>query len=445
MKKWKSILMCLSVMSFCFMTMPCHHLSEKSVAVMTAKAADYSGTCGENASWEFDPESGNLHIFGNGEMDSVSPWSSFLTDIRTVTIDEGITTIGEFAFTNCENLTSVSLPDSLIWIGICSFSFCPNLTEVTIPEQVLYIGEMAFMNCSALEEISIPSNVMMIGECAFSCTSALTAIHVDENNQDYADEDGVLMNKEKNILIQYPCKKKDSTYTLPDSMKTINMYAFWNCKNLFSINIPDGVTEIEAFSFQDCVNLTLVNIPHSVTSLQKGVFSNCSHLESILIPDGITEIGDYAFQNCSNLKRIDLPESVAQIGERAFNGCDALSSIVIRNSDCIIFDDENTLPEWAVINASPGSSAMSYAEKYVRMSQDIPEFHFHLYGDANSDGKIDLSDVVKINKVVLGKDRMSDEELTAIDFNGNNRPDAEESLLLLKYILGVVTNLKWYN
>ena len=138
-----------------------------------------SGTCGDNITWKFQ-NYGTLTIEGTGRMTS-SPWiDNYGSEIKTVIIDEGITSIGDYAFYDCSSLTTVSLPESVTSIGEGVFLYCSNLTAITIPEGVTSIGDEAFAGCSSLTATTIPEGVTSIGEYAFCDCSSLTAITIPE-------------------------------------------------------------------------------------------------------------------------------------------------------------------------------------------------------------------------------------------------------------------------
>jgi hypothetical protein len=229
---------------------------------------------------------------------------------------------------------AVVIPDNItgmtvVSIGAYAFVFCTGLTSVTIPGSVTSIGEQAFNGCTGLTSINISSNVTSIGYSAFVQCGGLTSIAVDANNPNYSSQDGVLYNKAKTLLIEYPAGKTGA-FTIPSSVTSLGVGAFSTCRELTGIIIPGSVTSIGDRAFSHCSGLTSITIPNSVTSIGDSAFSGCG-LTSIIIPNSITSIGSTVFAGCSGLTSITLPSSVTSIGDGAFSWC-GLTSIIIPNS-----------------------------------------------------------------------------------------------------------------
>ncbi len=209
-----------------------------------------SGTCGDNLTWTFDESTGELVISGTGDMYDWSsqdevPWYDYRSSIKTVTISDGVTSIGDDAFYNCESLEGVTIGNSVTFIGDSAFYQCTSLTNLTIGNSVTFIGNCAFCNCESLKSI-----------------------------------------------------------TIPDSVTSIDVGAFKNCYNLTSIIIPDSVTTIGDSAFFYCARLKSVTIGNGVTSIDGRAFAYCESLTSVTIPDSVTSIGEYAFAECVYLKNV---------------------------------------------------------------------------------------------------------------------------------------------
>ncbi len=333
------------------------------------------------------------------------------TGLTSVTIGNSVTSIGNYAFYDCTGIKELTMPCSAkIYNSEDTFYKCTNIEKVTLTKgtgkmqdysvvtnssssttyyqytpwfisrnsikQVLIedgvqnIGSYAFYDCTGLTSVTIPDSVTSIGGAAFYNCTSLTSITVKEGNPKYSsDEYGVLFNKDKTLLIQYPIGNTRTSYTIPDSVTSIGNRAFWGCTGLTSATIPDSVTSIDSYAFSDCTGLTSITIPNSVTSIGDYAFLGCTSLTSITvkegnpkyssdeygvlfnkdktmliqypigntrtsytIPDSVTSIGERAFYSCTGLTSVTIPDSVTSIGGSAFRYCTGLTSVTIGNS-----------------------------------------------------------------------------------------------------------------
>ena len=230
-----------------------------------------------NLTWKLYAD-GTLNISGTGAMKDYTNYNSsdsqspvFGNDtIKNVVIEDGVTSIGNYAFWSCSSLTSITIPKSVTSIGDRAFYNCSSLTSITIPKSVTSIGANAFERCSSLTSITIPDSVISIGASVFEECRNLSSI------------------------------------TLSNNITSIGTFAFYNCSGLTSITIPETVTSIGDFAFEGCSSLTSITIPDGVTSIGASAFYNCSNLTSITIPDSVIGIGNYAFSSCTKLKTISL-------------------------------------------------------------------------------------------------------------------------------------------
>ena len=252
--------------------------------------------------------------------------------LTQVTIPNSVTYIGWSAFQNCYALAQVNIPGCVTSIGDYAFCSCDALTQITIPESVESIGSSAFSYCPSLTQVTIPNSVTNIGGGAFSRCEALTAINVESGNTAYCSENGILFNKDKTLLAQYPAGKPGTAYIIPDGVTSIGSDAFYYCKALTQVTIPNSVTSIGNSAFSGCSALTQVTIPNSVTSIGDNTFSSCYSLTQVNIPNSVTSIGDDMFWGCMKLTEITIPNSVENIGISAFSSCSALTQVNIPNS-----------------------------------------------------------------------------------------------------------------
>ncbi|MBR3551829.1 MAG: leucine-rich repeat domain-containing protein [Clostridia bacterium] len=329
-----------------------------------------SGNCGadgDNVKWSLDSD-GVLTISGKGAMadyesEDIIPRFNYVTNntkremkgksrakanrsekelppwdtnaIKTIMINEGVTSIGEWAFYRC-SLKKLVLPKSLEMIKIGAFYWCESLKYVSIPQNVKTIGECAFYLCEQLQTVIIPAKVSMIDGSAFGLCRSLTSIQVDSKNKKYATDDiGCLYNKEKNILMQYPIGRTETTYSISNIVTTIKEDAFSGSKYLKKVEIPNSVSVLERSSFFACKKITSITIPGSVTSIGEEAFMFCSKLKKVRILKGVTTIEREAFCACEKLESIDIPNSVTSIGEGAFSSTN-LTSVTIPKSVTLI-------------------------------------------------------------------------------------------------------------
>ena len=241
-------------------------------------------------------------------------------------IPDGVTTIGVWAFYDCQELTSVTIPESVTSIGNYAFMYCWDLTSITIPESVTSIGSSAFASCTGLSSVTIGNSVTSIGDGAFYGCTGLT-----EFKGKFATDDHCSLIVNDTLFIAFAPKCEVTEYVIPNGVRTIGDWAFDGCTGLTSVTIPDGVTFIGRNAFSSCKSLTSVTIGESVTTIGNRAFASCKSLTSVTIPDGVTFIGGHAFSFCTGLTSVTIPDGVTYIGECAFYDCDGLTSVTAYN------------------------------------------------------------------------------------------------------------------
>ncbi len=308
------------------------------------------------------------------------------SSITSINIPVTVTNIGSGAFQFCKGLTNVIVTRGLLEIGDGAFAYCSKLRSVAISDSVTRIGSSAFVGCSSLESVAIPQSVTRIGSGAFSGCFSLTAFIVDPVNPVFSSLEGILFDKTRMILIQYPPGKVGAC-AVPMGT-TIADNAFSYCTNLTSIIVGETVTSIGYGAFRDCASLTNITLGKGVTSIEPSAFENtgltaffvdnlnpvfsgadgilfnkdqttllqypaaksgaylvpntvnliaprsfyqCTKVTEVSISNGATSIGNSAFGSCTNLTTVTLQNGIASIGDWAFSDCTSLWSVAILN------------------------------------------------------------------------------------------------------------------
>ena len=259
-------------------------------SIITGITGGYCGATGHKTDvvWVLTGESTNytLTISGSGAMydyddSSECPWNSYAEEIETIVIGNGVTSIGDHAFENCDALTSITIPASVTSIGEDAFSGCDNLESVTFAEgsHLESIGESAFEGCNILGSITIPASVTSIGEDVFLNCDNLASITVEDGNTVYDSRNGcnAIIETLTNMLI-IGCKNS----TIPASVTSIGAWAFYTT-DLTSIEIPASVTSIGMRAFQNCLYLATVTVYAPSCSLGEEAFANCFNLANIYV------------------------------------------------------------------------------------------------------------------------------------------------------------------
>ena len=378
-----------------------------------------SGKCGHSdnvggessVTWSLS-EDGVLTISGTGAMDNYfletyTPWYKYNNKIKSIVIENGVTSVGNYAFRFCTTATAVTIANSVEKIGDYAFENDYNIVGLTLSNKLTSVGTHAFSSCSKITSLDLPETLTTTGHYAFSGCKALTSL------------------------------------TIPGSLKTIDGYAFASCSGLTEVTISNGVKSIQAGAFQNCTALASVHIPYGLTSVRKSAFSDCTSLKNIyyggtwenwrkvsidsgndplkaafchptdefecgdnlmwslseegvltisgtgamddytnetetpwykynnkiktvILKTGVTSIGSKAFSNCSNLTNIDIPLSVTTIGDSSFSYCTALENVFYAGCSESVWEkiaiESNNKP---LLNAARQYSAHTWGEGMV--------------------------------------------------------------------------------
>ncbi len=320
----------------------------------------YSGSCGPEVRYDFDPNSGTLTISGTGRMyDYLSgegPWDSFKESVKSLIIEKNVTTIGGGAFGFFTSLESVTIADSVTYIGISAFYRCTALTSVTIPDSVTTIRFFAFTYCYSLNNITIGKSVSSIEFNVFDNCTSLKSIEVSPENTNYCSVGGVLFNYNKDRLIQYTLGSPNLSYDVPNTVTMIENKAFFNSSFLTSVTIPETVKIISNQAFNSCPALTTITVAENNPnySSEEGILFN-KEKNTLLqypsgkkdtsynIPDTVDKVDNLAIYRCEYLTSVNIPQSVSSIGNLNFWSCSALNSIIVNESNNQFVSEEGVL------------------------------------------------------------------------------------------------------
>lgn len=305
----------------------------------------------------------------SGWADTLAPWFEFSEDIISVTVENGITSVGDYAFAYCYKLRNIyiastvtdigknafencgamniQLPESVVSIGESAFRYngslsyiylpstlktiggkafegCWNMGSITLPQGLESIGCNAFSN-TGISHIQIPASVKTIDEGAFAKMSNLGSIFVEGAEPSFIVYNGILYNKDMTRLLISPNNATVGYCELPSTVQKIDAGAFSNNYSLNSITLPQGLITIGDEAFWNCNSLNWINVPESVTSIGKYAFSGCG-FSYFSVPAGVTEISEGMLSNCMNLNDVYMHDSITKIGNNAFSGCPLINN-----------------------------------------------------------------------------------------------------------------------
>ncbi len=297
-----------------------------------AHAETETGKCGDNLTYSFNTDTGELTIsgtgpmfdYGEGWMDEISPWAK-RDDVTSVKIESGVTSVGSHAFMGCKNLKTVFLPSTIEAIEYGAFKENESLESIEIPEGVKTLGNYLFFRCAGLKHIVLPSTLSAFDPDIFADCPAIETITVREGNEIIRSVDDALFSSDMRSLLRYPSGKAADEFRIPDTTVEIGECAFEYAK-IKKIVFPDGLEVIGDSAFAGSELEELV-FPGNIETVPFGTFGSCASLKKVVLNEGVTEIDDDAFTGCTSLSEISLPETLERIGNGAFFGCNSLVSI----------------------------------------------------------------------------------------------------------------------
>ena len=477
----KKLLSVLSAISIAVCCLPF------AAAAATTEIAD-SGECGEiKWSVEYDSYMGNiLTISPINETavipdfedygDNISPWYKYRKEIEAVKIESGITRIGNYAFYRFSKIkyidkyfvnSHIMIPSTVTSIGDYAFSKCQKLINADLENNIKTIGEGAFSYCSILSEVCLPTNLYAIdgtseGEIPdhlFSGCSELSKVSMQQNKTANFD-----LSCNINRIGEYAfsgCEKLCATngnwLNVPNTVVTIDDYAFENCSSIDIISVSNGIKYISASAFNGCVLLKIIHmnlggnsdyfyIPNSYDGSElfnkeqtkfirlMPAYSGTEYTFPDTVLDTVREIGNYAFNSSVNLEKITIPDGVKSIGKFAFSDCEKLSEVYLPKS--IEKIDSLAFGYNAPVDVYYDGTREDFLKIDGAYSIDISvTMHYSgiAVGDLHQDGKIDILDLIALKKAIAENSERTDQN----DINSDGKLDAGDIVSLRKMILGL--------
>lgn len=450
---------------------------------VNSTAEELSGKCGDNLTWKLDIRAEEMTISGTGDMWNFAPGEPSNFDntwYKKVIIKPGVTSIGDYAFSNNTTILGVVIPSTVKRIGTNAFSDCSMMTgSVTIPEGVTKIEDYAFSSCGRLEQVTLPQSLVSIGKSAFS-SNAFTTINIPQS-----------VKKIDDFAFAYA---KITSLNIPKNVEQIGKGIIDDCDDLKSITVDknnkfyDSRNNCNAIINSStneliggCINTT---IPNTVTSIGDFAISY-EGLTELIIPDGVISIGEYAIRS-ETLKKITLPESIKVLKSGCFY-CYMLKDILFKGTreqwnnvekvdaqfdnmnifckDEKVFRTVNYYTPFAkeeIVEAGTyitipyvkarytpilgwNDDQYSTTIKYktgdkVLITNDITFYpiYSYSYGDANGDGKKNSTDALMILKHSVGLETLSEKGALSCDVNFDSEVNSSDALIVLQYSVGII-------
>ena len=317
-----------------------------------------------------------------------------------IKFDGDVKSIGEYAFYGCTELTSVTIPGGVTSIDSASFALCTNLktfvsefatadgkslivdgnlvafapaglSSYTTPGGVIAIDDYVFSDCYDLESIVISDGVLSIGDGVFNNSHNLTTVVLPATITEIGD-----------AAFAYCMALTD--ITIPNRVTNIGSDAFAFCNSLTMVEIPDGVSTIGDNIFEGCEQLESAVLGRGITAVPNYAFYKCGKLESVTLGDSVKTIGECAFKNCLTLQTITLPKTLEIVGDRAFRFCSALSRVyclattppqaVVTDDGWLAFDGNDI--ERLIYVPSSSVEAYKLSEGWIEYANSIVEYNF---------------------------------------------------------------------
>ena len=315
------------------------------------------------------------------------------TALRSLTLEDGVTGVGEAAFAYCDHIADLDLPTSLVRMDKQAFYGCKALTSMDVPVNVTVLGDALLADCTGLTRVSLPDGLVTIGNNVFNGCSALQELNI------------------------------------PEGVTGIGSGAMSGCSAIKSLVVPSSVKTLGGSAFQGCTSLTDIQLSPYIKGIGASTFQGCSALTAVVVPDSATFIGGQAFYRCTALAEVTLGSGLTSVADKAFYGCLKLSQVTCRaltppataGPDCF----SRSIYSTAMLRV-PAESRSLYKKsgiwpwflRIVGVNVDFP------IGDVNLDNEVNIADVnTIIDEIIttgstdLLKDLNGDNEVNIADVN----------------------------
>ena len=384
-------------------------------------------------------DDGTLTISGNGKMkdwrnSSDEAWDSNRKNIKNVIINNGVTSIGNFAFSDCTSLTNITIPNSVTSIGDYAFWYC-NLKNITIPNGVTSIGYSAFYRCTSLTNITIPNSVTSIGDFAFNECTSLTNIAIPDSVTSIGDHafykcDSLSVLCKSNSYAEQYAKENNIKYVIDDSVPTIKNVTgnekWTKDKVILTVNAEDSLSGLatEAYSFDNGQTWQKENTK-TYTENTQGII--------IKVRDAVGNVATYKTIDINNILKIEISnyEKITKDNNEYLTKIEANTTIaqlkekIKTNGTIKVLKGNNEITDTNTL-VGTGMQIQIETEKYIAIVK----------ADLNGDGKIGLSDLSNIKFSLIGKKQLSTEAQIAGDINGDGKVSLSDMAKLKMYLVG---------
>ena len=268
---------------------------------------------------------GTMTFSGEGAMPDYTalmgtdvPWADYKNDIRNVAISDGLTHIGQYAFSECGNLVSVNIPDGVESIADYAFAACGSLKEIVVPSTVVSLVHSVFAQCTGLVEVVLGENITTMGNGCFDNCHSLVNISLPKALANM----GTYCFRNCSALAEI---------TVPSGMTVWGENIFEGCSGLLRITLAEGIENIGAFAFANTSGLETVVFPESIKSVGNSSFRSCALLSEVIGGSSLETVSEYAFCDCSSLENADFLSNAVSVGDFAFSAT-ALASVSLDNA-----------------------------------------------------------------------------------------------------------------